>query len=191
MFWDKEKIITVYEVPEAVEGQPYIRDPKEEDKHPATKRIDRETGDFITLWEEKMRYPYKTTISPTLCVVTTERKFTLPLLLDTDIYGALCWIWNGQNIPKICWSLLGISKDSPEGLKASKWHDILLCKKEQYLEILREDYPDMKVGEYRRLTTLIFRQLLKNYEVSTIKANIMGGAVGGWQFVSPQWWGVK
>ena len=30
MFWDKEKIIAVYEMPEAIEGDPYIRNPKEE-----------------------------------------------------------------------------------------------------------------------------------------------------------------
>ena len=191
MFWDKEKIITAYEVPESVEGQPYIREPKNEDKDVKTMRLDRETGKFITLWQEKLLYPYKTTVSTTLCVVTTERKFTLPLLLDADVCNQYCWIWNGQNIPECFWSILGISKDSPQGLKASKWHDILLCKKREYLEILREDYPEMAVGEYRRLTTLIFRQLLKNLGVGTIKANIMGAAVGGWQFVSPQWWGVR
>ena len=66
----------------------------------------------------------------------------------------------------------------------------LLFKKEDCLEQMRVKYPETSVGEYRRLTTLIFRQLLKNYEVNTIKANVMGGAVGGWQFFSPQWWGI-
>ena len=105
--------------------------------------------------------------------------------------GEQCFVWNGQNIPKLLWSLLGISKHSPEGLTASKWHDILLYKKEEYLKDIRKIYSDMTVGEYRRLTSLIFRQLLKNKDVSTIKANVMAGAVAGWQFVSPQWWGVK
>ena len=65
-----------------------------------------------------------------------------------------------------------------------------MYKKEEYLEELREIYPDLKVSEYRRITTLIYRQLLKNMGVGTIKANIMAGAVGAWQFVSPQWWGL-
>ena len=36
-----------------------------------------------------------------------------------------------------------------------------------------------------------YRQILKNYGVNTVKANIMAGAVGAWQFVSPQWWGIE
>ena len=192
MFWDKEKIIAVYEMPEAIEGDPYIRNPKEEDKSVKTTNIDRETGKFITLWEEKLRYPYKTKVASTLTVKTTERVITLNMKLDYDQRtGEQCFVWNGQNIPKLLWSLLGISKHSPEGLTASKWHDILLYKKEEYLKDIRKIYPDMTVGKYRRLTSLIFRQLLKNKDVSTIKANVMAGAVAGWQFVSPQWWGVK
>lgn len=192
MFWDKEKIIAVYELPEAIEGDPYIRNPKEEDKSVKTTNIDRETGKFITLWEEKLRYPYKTKVASTLTVKTTERVITLNMKLDYDQRtGEQCFVWNGQNIPKLLWSLLGISKHSPEGLTASKWHDILLYKKEEYLKDIRKIYPDMTVGKYRRLTSLIFRQLLKNKDVSTIKANVMAGAVAGWQFVSPQWWGVK
>lgn len=189
MFWDKEKVLAVYEIPEPVEGDPYIRNPKEADKKALG--CDRERGEVITKWEEKLRYPYKTKIASTLTVLTNKRELTFNLKLDHDSECGKSFIWNGQNIPKICWTLLGISKHSPEGLTASKWHDYLLFKKEDCLEQMRKKYPKTTVGEYRRLTTLIFRQLLKNYEVNTIKANVMGGAVGGWQFVSPQWWGVK
>ena len=192
MFWDREKIITVYEEPEAVKGDPYVRCPKEEDKKVSTMKIDRETGRFITLWQEKMNYPYKTKVASTLTVVTTERILKLKLKLDIDERTKeKCFVWNGQNIPKIMWTLIGISKHSPEGLTASKWHDNLLYKKEEYLSDLRKEYPDMKVGEYRRLTSLIYRQLMKNKGVGTIRANIMAGAVAGWQFVSPQWWGIE
>lgn len=192
MFWDKEKIVTVFEIPEAIEGDPYIRNPKEEDKSIKTYHTDRETGKFITLWEEKLAYPYKTKIKSSLTVTTNKRSLSLPMFLDFDERtNEECFVWNGQNIPKIIWSILGISKHSPEGLTASKWHDILLYKKEKYLNLLRSAYPEMTVGEYRRLTSLIFRQLLKNKGVGTIKANVMAGAVAGWQFVSPQWWGVK
>lgn len=192
MFWDKEKMVTIYEEPESVEGDPYIRTPREKDKNPKTIRKDRETGNYITLWEEKLRYPYKTRVQSTLHVVTSERTFSLKLIMDKDgLTGVKCFYWNGQNIPKILWSLLGISKDSPVGLQGSKWHDNLLYKKQQHLAFLRSAFPDMTVGEYRRLTTLIYRQWLKNMGVSTIKANIMAGAVGAWQFVSPQWWGIE
>ena len=189
MFWDKEKVITIYEIPEAVEGDPYVREPKNSDK---TKLgYDRELGEFMTLWEEKLRYPYKTKIASTLVVITNQREIHFKLKLDRDMDGDKSFCWNGQNIPTILWSILGISKDSPQGMKASKWHDNLLYKKEEFLEDLRKKYPEMSVGEYRRLTTLIYRQWLKNFGVNTIKANIMAGAVGAWQFVSPQWWGIK
>lgn len=192
MFWDKEKIVAVYETPESVKGDPYIRIPNERDKNPCTIRVDRETGSFITLYEEKLRYPYKTKIASTLVVKTNMREFNFTLKLDDDIYtGEKYFMWNGQNIPKALWSVLGISKDSPVGLIASKWHDNLLYNKEHYLSILREEENKITAGQYRRLTTLIYRQLLKNRGVGTVKANIMAGAVGAWQFVSPQWWGIN
>lgn len=193
MFWDSEKIVSLYEIPENVEGDPYIRKPIDADRREKTKRKDRETGEWITLWQEKLRYPYKTKIASTIVVKTTERELKLTLkLVDVDENTKEdCFIWNGQNIPKILWTLLGISKDSPVGLSASKWHDNLLYQKREFLEEIREKYDEeMTVGEYRRLTSLIYRQWLKNMGVNTIKANIMAGAVAGWQFISPQWWGV-
>lgn len=189
MFWDKEKILDVHEIPEPIEGDPYIREAVEADKHKIG--YDRENDEYTTLWDEKLKYPYKTKFAATLVVLTTERLLRFKIKLDSDVNGEDSFVWNGQNIPKILWSILGISKDSPQGLKASKWHDILLYKKYEYLKDLREIYPDMTVGEYRRLTTLIYRQWLKNFGINTVKANIMASAVGAWQFVSPQWWGMK
>ena len=69
----KEKIITVYEVPEYTEGDPYLRIRITADKNPALMRIDRETGEFITLWEEKLRYPYCTRVASKI-IVKTDRK---------------------------------------------------------------------------------------------------------------------
>lgn len=186
MFWDKEKIITVYEKPESVEGDPYIRVPRECDKDPKTMRIDRETGDYITLYEEKLRYPYKTRVASTLFIKTNIRTYEIKLELEKG-----SWCWNGQNISKALWSILGISKHSPVGLKASKWHDYLLFKKNEILDNLKRKGININYKQYRRLTTLIYRQLLKNSGVNTVKANIMAGAVGAWQFVSPQWWGIE
>lgn len=191
MFWDKEKIISVYEKPECVEGDPYIRKPKESDKDPKTIRPDRETGKMITLWEEKMRYPYKTKIASELHVKTNKREYVFILKLEADsATGEECFWWNGQNIPIALWTVLRLSKDSPTGLQASKWHDCLLCYKEHYINELAKQGNNLEASKYRRLTTLIYRQLLKNNGVGTIKANIMAGAVGAWQFVSPQWWGI-
>lgn len=183
----KEKIITVYEVPEYTEGDPYLRIPITADKAPRTMRVDRETGEYITLWEEKLRYPYCTRVASKITVKTNFRKYKFILKLSED--GA--FIWNAQNIPRVCWSLLGISKDSPYGWIASKWHDNLLMCKQEFLNEIRETVPGYTVQEFRRLTSLIFRQLLINNSVPKWKAYIMSFAVDCWQTVSPLWNGVK
>ena len=171
-FKGKEKIITVYEVPSSIEGDPYIRVPNIKDKDPKTMRLDRETGELITLWEEKMRYPYKTLVYSRLHIKTDRREFSVPLFLDNGEF-----FWNGQNIPTCLWSFIGISKYSPEGLQASKWHDILLYKKSDYFKEFKKTDKKMSVNEYRRLTSLIFRQLLMNYGVSRTKAYLMSWIV--------------
>lgn len=184
---NREDLITAYEVPENTEGDPYLRIPCTADKAVATMRVDRETGEFITLWEEKFRYPYKTVKANKLIVKTSKREMTFTLRLDED--GG--FIWNGSNIPRIFWSLLGITKDSPYGWVPSKWHDNLLYYKKEILEEIRKGDPFYTVGEFRRLTSLIFRQLLINNGVGKIKASVMSWFVDMWQRVSPNWWGVK
>lgn len=182
----KEKIITVYEIPEFVEGDPYIRVPATIDKAVSTIREDRETGEFITLWEEKLRYPYKTKVASKLIVKTNKRAYTFLLKLKDGVF-----FWNNMNIPCCTWSLLGISKDSPCGLTASKWHDNLLYYKKEFLEEIREEIPQYKVSDYRRLTSMIFKRLLINNGVSKFKADIMFFFIDMWQRVSPKWHGVK
>ena len=162
----KEELITVFEIPENMEGDPYLRIPCTLDKAASTIRVDRETGELITLWEEKLRYPYITRVASKLVVKTTKREITFILKLDEGSF-----IWNNMNVPRICWSLIGISRDSFCGLIASKWHDNLLYYKKEFLEEMRKIDSKYSVKEFRRLTSLIFRQLLINNEVNKIKAN--------------------
>ena len=96
-----------------------------------------------------------------------------------------------MNIPKVFWGILGISKDSPCGLTASKWHDNLLYYKKDFLKEIREEIPQYKVSDYRRLTSMIFKRLLINNGVSKFKAEVMFFFIDGWQRVSPKWHGVK
>ena len=187
LIMSRERLITVYEIPEFTEGDPYIRVPSTIDRAVSTIREDRETGEYITLWEEKLRYPYKTKVASKLIVKTTKRAYTFILKLDDS--SSFCW--NGQNLPVALWSFLGISKDSSCGLTASKWHDNLLYYKKEFLKEIREEIPHYTTGEFRRLTSLIFRQLLINNGVGRIKAGIMSYFVDMWQRVSPKWHGVK
>lgn len=184
---NKEKLITAYEVPENFEGDPYLRIPCTADRAVSTMRADRETGEFITLWEEKFRYPYKTVKATKLVVKTSERELVFILKLSEN----KSFIWNGANIPCIFWSLLRISKDSPYGWVPSKWHDNLLYFKKEFLEEVRKCDSYYTVSEFRRLTSLIFRQLLMNNGISKVKAYVMAWFVDMWQSVSPNWWGVK
>ena len=182
----KEKIITVYEVPEYTEGDPYLRIPINADKAPHTMRIDRETGEYITLWEEKLRYPYCTRVASKITVKTNKRKYTFVLKLNDGVF-----LWNSCNINRWIWSILGISKDSPCGWVASKWHDNLLMYKQEFLNEIREIVPGYTIPEFRRLTSLIFRQLLINNGVNKVKAFIMAECVDFWQRFSPKWNGIK
>lgn len=182
----KEKIITVYEVPEYTEGDPYLRIPINADKAPSTMRVDRETGEFITLWEEKLRYPYCTKVASKIVVKTNSRKISFVLKLNDGVY-----FWNGQNIPVMLWSILCMSKDSPYGWIASKWHDNLLDHRQEFLNELRIEHGRYAVAEFRRLTSLIFRQLLINNSVPRWKAYIMAWFVDVYQMISPLWRNIK
>lgn len=179
----KEKFIAVYEVPEAVPGDPYIRIPSEADKLPQTLRLDRETGEVITLWEEKHRYPYKTKIASRLYVRTRERLYKFDLRLDDK--G--CYIWNGSNILPIFWSILRISQNSPEGLQASKWHDNLLQFKQESYNTAKYYNEDLTVPEFRELTTEIYKAFLRNHGVGKFRAWVMGIAINIYQYFNPQW----
>ena len=178
----KEVIIEAYRTPEAVKGDPYIRNPREADKDPSTLRKDRETGETITLWQEKLRYPYKTRISYIIIIRTNERIYEFPLLLEKGTY-----CWNGSNIPSFCWSLLRISKDSPQGLIASLVHDNLLQYKQHFYDLAKKANPNISVKEFRELTTKIYEQFLMNYGVSRSKANLMGKFIDIYQAFNSDW----
>ena len=179
----KEKFIAVYEVPEAVPGDPYIRVPSEADKSPQTLRLDRQTGEIITLWEEKLRYPFKTKVASRLYVRTKERLYKFDLRVDEK--GT--YFWDGSTTPKITWSILGLSSTSPEGLQASKWHDNLLQFKQQSYNTAKYYNENITVAEFRELTTEIYKAFLRNHGVSKFKAWIMGVAINIYQRFNKQW----
>ena len=128
------------------------------------------TGKKTTIDKDKKRYPYKLDID-VICTVTTNiRTFSFTIPAE--------YVWNGADIPSILWFFVG-SKDSPEFKVPSMVHDFMLEFKEYiYKNLLREQ---ITVAEYRRLTSLIFRELLKVYGTKTIKSNIMAGAVQAFQ----------
>ena len=128
-----------------------------------------EFGDIETVIESKKRFPFKLHNSISVCVETTKRNFSF------CIHNG--FTWNGADIPRFLWQLVG-SRTSNDFLLASMVHDYILNFKYQLMnEVLNGISPD----EYRRLTTLIFREIVKINGTKTLKANIMSFFIDCWQ----------
>lgn len=125
--------------------------------------------DTVTTIKNKKQFPFKSDNEVFVTVTTTEREFTF------RIYAG--YAWNGADIPKTLF-LFGQSKEN-HYLIASMVHDYMLEYKELiYKDTLKEC---MKISEYRRLTSLIFREILKCHKTNVIKANCMAWSVDVFQ----------
>ena len=156
----KEKVLAVT----------FDKEPEYHDRHPKAGDekiiVEDKKGNKITLAEHKKLYPYKLDNDVECKIQTNVRTFSVEILKD--------YVWNGADIPSILWFFVG-SKDSPEFKVPSLVHDFLLeFKSSIYILML---HGEISVAEYRRLTSLIFRDLLKTYGTKTVKSNIMSGAV--------------
>lgn len=120
--------------------------------------------------QAKIKFPFELFNTVTVTITTDIREFSF------DIYNG--YTWNGADIPRFLWRLIG-SRTSNQFLIASMLHDYLLQFKKYILkEVL---FNLMSVEEYRRLTSLIFREKLKHQGTNTIKANIMAWCVDVYQ----------
>ena len=124
------------------------------------------SDDFKEIKEAKKRFPFELHNSVKIKVITTKREF------EFTIYNG--YVWNGADIPRLFWRTIGSRTDN-EFLIASMLHDYLLEFKVYMLNQVLEK--SISVKEYRRLTSLIFRHILKEQGTNTIKANIMSWAV--------------
>ena len=88
------------------------------------------------------------------------------------------YIWNGADIPRILWRIIG-SKTDNAFLIASMVHDYLLENKKVILNDIIKN--DIIFEEYRKLTSLAFREIVKKSGTNTIKANIMSFTVDVYQ----------
>ncbi len=123
-----------------------------------------------TLWNNKAEFPFKLDNDVIVIIETTKRRICYKI--DSG------YTWNGADIPRFVWRIVGSQYD-PTFLIASMVHDLLIEKRHYILEETLQNTVTLK--EYRRLTSLIFRQLLKDYGTKTLKANIMAWAVQTWQ----------
>ena len=131
--------------------------------------------------QAKIKFPFELFNTVTVTVVTDYREFSF------DVYNG--YTWNGADIPKFFYRIIG-SRTSNEFLIASMLHDYLLQFKKYVIKEVLENM--ITVDEYRRLTSLIFREKLKHQGVNTIKANIMSWCVDVFQhYGNRKGWQIK
>lgn len=82
--------------------------------------------------------------------------------------------WNGANIPRFLWRIVG-SQFNPEFLPASMVHD-WLCENKNFI---------IKKGA--KISSDIFKDILRLYKVGKIKSNIMASAVYFFQITRKGW----
>lgn len=122
------------------------------------------------LKKQKKEFPFELFNTVTVTIITDFREFSF------DIYNG--YYWNGADVPRALWRIIG-SRTSNEFLIASLLHDYMLQFKKYMIKEVFEN--QITVDEYRRLTSLIFREKLKHQGVNTIKANIMSWCVDVFQ----------
>lgn len=132
--------------------------------------LDKDNQTILTLYDHKIKYPFQLE-NKVVCQIQTSKRYIEITIEDG-------YVWNGADIPKFLWSLVG-SQYNPEFKIPSMIHDYMLEFKEQiYYRYITDD---ITVAEYRRLTSLIFREALKVAGVKTIKSNFMSWTVQMYQ----------
>ncbi|MDD3593022.1 MAG: DUF1353 domain-containing protein [Candidatus Gastranaerophilales bacterium] len=121
-------------------------------------------------------------------VVNPENK-EKPFILKNDIYYLSSYFgdgqsygiavnkgynWNGANIPRFLWRLVGSQYD-PAFLPASMVHD-WLCENKDFI-----------IKDGAKISSDIFRDILILYGVNRLKACFMAGAVSAFQRISGGW----
>lgn len=127
--------------------------------------------------DNKKKFPFELDNSVTVKIVTSKREFQFVIFNG--------YTWNGADIPRFFWRIIGSRTDN-DFLIASMLHDYLLEFKSYIVnEVLKGE---IKPKEYRRLTSLIFRYVIKEQGTNTIKANVMSWCVDVFQIFNRNAW---
>lgn len=133
--------------------------------------------DTKTVKNNKKKYPFELNNTLDITIITTKRKFNFTIFNG--------YTWNGADIPRFFWRIIGSRTDN-DWLIASMVHDWLLEFKVYMLnEVLKNQ---ITKKEYRRLTSLIFRHIIKVQGTNTLKANVMAWCVDVFQMCSKRSW---
>lgn len=126
--------------------------------------------------KDKKKYPFILYEETSVYIETSKRNFHFSIYAN--------YVWNGADIPRFLWRLIGSRTDN-EFLLASMVHDYMLSFKNELLE--NTLHQEISIEEYRRLTSLIFRQIMKQNGIKTVKANIMSWFVDIFQKFQRSW----
>lgn len=162
-FFEKEKILNVKWLVEPEVGTRQIKDG--DDKIVITDK----TGKRTTLLQDKIKFPFISENACSLLIQTTAKD------IQVDIEEH--YVYNGSDIPKGLEILVG-SKEDIRFLKGALPHDYVLEHKERFKDVFGSE---LSTAEFRRLTSLMFREVIKNTGTGTIKANIMSWCVDVFQ----------
>lgn len=134
-------------------------------------------NDFKEIIDNKKKYPFEVHNSVRVKIITNKRSF------EFVIFNG--YTWNGADIPRFFWRVVGSRTDN-DFLIASLIHDYLLDFKVYILkEVLKGS---LSVKEYRRLTSLIFRHIIKSHGTNVVKANVMSYCVDVFQMFNKRSW---
>lgn len=153
----KEKILNVKWLSEPNVGTRQIKDG------------DDKTGKRTTLLQDKINFPFISEVACSLLIQTT--------LKDIQIDIEEHYVYNGSDIPAGLEFFVG-SKEDIRFLKGALPHDYVLEHKKQFKDAFGAE---LSTAEFRRLTSLMFREVIKNTGTGTIKANIMSWCVDVFQ----------
>ncbi len=123
-----------------------------------------------SLYKDKVKFPF--------ILRHAVKVFIFTDILDFSFTIPSEYVYNGADIPHCLEYFVG-SKEDIRYLQGALVHDYLLEYKESiYSGLLSEC---ISVAEYRRLTSLVFREVIKQAGTPVIKANIMSWAVDCFQ----------
>ena len=138
-----------------------------------------EDNELSAIKKQKKDYPFELHNTVKVTIITDVRQF--------DFSIPKGYTWNGADIPRIFWRVIGARTDN-DFLIASMLHDYLLEFKVYLInEVLNKQ---ISTNEYRRLTSLIFREKIKKQGTNVIKANIMAWCVDIFQIFNKKGWNI-
>src|SRR5574344_2167449 len=131
------------------------------------------------------RFPKNATIKQVLEIIKkpfiTTKNVILSFKLNSEVYYFPIqsgFMYDGATIIKLLVPLIGLGTDI-RFMKAALIHDYFLDHKSEIYPLYFKD--KLSINGFIKLTTFLFKEILRQNYVSKIKSSIMAFCVGEWQ----------